>query len=370
MDNQQNQQGSANPPQSQPIQPQPELAASSSEGAAIPANPSRKIEIDREAALRTIREVLAGPEWSYKLSGAHERIAGGHLPLSGVPSAPAVTHTPERPALGLGMYGLQAHYIVPCSGDQTCTGLLARADGPIGRPQWSSVRCPHHGHIVVRLAAEHGWHKRVQIAHIPAHYLELVTTGAWPGPLAESPSGEVFQVAQAAAAAENTDSMLLMGPHGIGKTAIATWLFYERVRYRGERGLWASVPDLLESLRPGPTQDQALLGRAKSCDILLLDDLGAEKPSAWTSDILFQVIGYRYDHLRATIVTSNLPLYNVVAGPGEALDLPEGSYPPGTLEAHCGKRLCNRLMDPMVYLMLYWQSDNLRLGPVIPSRES
>jgi DNA replication protein DnaC len=42
-------------------------------------------------------------------------------------------------------------------------------------------------------------------------------------------------------------------------------------------------------------------------DVLVLDDLGAEKSSDWTLSMLYHVINERYNERRTTIITSNLP---------------------------------------------------------------
>ena len=38
----------------------------------------------------------------------------------------------------------------------------------------------------------------------------------------------------------------------------------------------------------------------------MLDDLGKEKRTEWTEQILFDVINHRYEHLLPTIVTTNI----------------------------------------------------------------
>lgn len=43
----------------------------------------------------------------------------------------------------------------------------------------------------------------------------------------------------------------------------------------------------------------------KNIPVLVLDDIGKEKKSAWTQQILFDVINFRYEHLLPTIITTN-----------------------------------------------------------------
>jgi DNA replication protein DnaC len=43
-------------------------------------------------------------------------------------------------------------------------------------------------------------------------------------------------------------------------------------------------------------------------DLLVLDDLGAQAPTAWSDEKLFQLTNYRYTRRLPTIVTTNLNL--------------------------------------------------------------
>jgi DNA replication protein DnaC len=40
-------------------------------------------------------------------------------------------------------------------------------------------------------------------------------------------------------------------------------------------------------------------------DILVLDDMGAEKTSGWVNDRLYAIINHRYERKKTTIITSN-----------------------------------------------------------------
>ncbi|MFB9399100.1 ATP-binding protein [Streptomyces echinatus] len=42
------------------------------------------------------------------------------------------------------------------------------------------------------------------------------------------------------------------------------------------------------------------------CPPLLQDDLGAAKTSEWTEELTYRLINHRYEHLRPTLITSNL----------------------------------------------------------------
>lgn len=100
-------------------------------------------------------------------------------------------------------------------------------------------------------------------------------------------------------------NLLFLGPVGTGKTHAA--VAAARVRYfsHNESPRFWPVVELLDALRPGGPEDAmeaAMLAR-----LLILDDLGAEKPTEWTAERLYAVINRRWMNEYVTIATSNLP---------------------------------------------------------------
>ena len=76
-------------------------------------------------------------------------------------------------------------------------------------------------------------------------------------------------------------------------------------------------------------------------DLLVLDDLGAEKTSEWVEETLNLIVNTRYNERRATIFTSNYP------------DLPPDSNPAViTLHDRIGFRMRSRLHEMCDFLDL------------------
>jgi DNA replication protein DnaC len=97
--------------------------------------------------------------------------------------------------------------------------------------------------------------------------------------------------------------LLLIGSVGTGKTHLATAVLRCAQKIGFPFG-FVITPDLMDELRPGKDDGQ-LADTVKSKHVLLLDDLGTEKPSDWVSEKLYQLINYRYNYELPTLITSN-----------------------------------------------------------------
>lgn len=126
-------------------------------------------------------------------------------------------------------------------------------------------------------------------------------------------------------AVNQKEGFMLTGRVGNGKTHLVRGIAHEvRAQYRTV--LYTSVPYLLEHLR-GPTgADMEMVLKAMiQADVVVWDDLGAEKPTEWTLDRLYLLLDARYEAEKPVLVTSN------------------GS--PAQLEQRLGARIVSRLME-------------------------
>jgi DNA replication protein DnaC len=133
------------------------------------------------------------------------------------------------------------------------------------------------------------------------------------------------------------EGLYLTGQVGTGKThsawaALAAWCMASGVQPHGEEPpsvdwggpqrriapnvIFARLTDLLDDLRPGEAAVQAIRDCQRAA-LLIVDDIGAEKPSEWTQERVYSVIDHRYANCQPLIVTSNLPPSKLAGQIGE-----------------------------------------------------
>jgi DNA replication protein DnaC len=103
-----------------------------------------------------------------------------------------------------------------------------------------------------------------------------------------------------------SSGLVLNGPTGCGKTWQAFGAWHTVAQRTGCRAVAVAVPAFLDSLRPGRTP-VAELADVERAELLLLDDLAAERASEWTVELVYRLIDARWNACLPTIITVNAP---------------------------------------------------------------
>jgi DNA replication protein DnaC len=144
--------------------------------------------------------------------------------------------------------------------------------------------------------------------------------------------------------------LLLMGPSGVGKTHLAVASLKEFMR-RGHAGVFCDYRELLKEIQASynpasESTEMRILEPIRNAEILVMDDLGASKPSAWVLDIIGLVLNARYNERRMTILTTNY--FDETANAEPAPRLPGGQrvvVKEDALADRIGARMRSRLYE-------------------------
>jgi DNA replication protein DnaC len=104
--------------------------------------------------------------------------------------------------------------------------------------------------------------------------------------------------------------LLLVGTIGTGKTHLAVGIAKSLIREKGIPCLFYDYRELLKEIQNSynssvQTTELALLKPVFDAEVLVLDELGAVRPSEWVWDTVSLILNTRYNDNRTTIITTN-----------------------------------------------------------------
>ncbi|HWX56643.1 MAG TPA: ATP-binding protein [Verrucomicrobiae bacterium] len=106
------------------------------------------------------------------------------------------------------------------------------------------------------------------------------------------------------------EGLLFTGPIGVGKTHLAVGILQELVRNKGVQCLFCDYRELLKEIQNSynpsvQTTELEILRPVFDAEVLLLDELGAIRPTEWVWDTVSHILNYRYNEKKTTLITTN-----------------------------------------------------------------
>jgi DNA replication protein DnaC len=106
--------------------------------------------------------------------------------------------------------------------------------------------------------------------------------------------------------------ILFMGSVGVGKTHLAIGIIRALIDKMGVSCLFYESGSLLKTIQDSysgisRTSELSVLAPVFETEVLVLDELGANVPTDWVRDTMYQIINKRYNDRKLTIFTTNFP---------------------------------------------------------------
>jgi DNA replication protein DnaC len=141
--------------------------------------------------------------------------------------------------------------------------------------------------------------------------------------------------------------LLLTGSIGVGKTHLAVGILQALVSERGATGLFFDYRDLLKQVQNSYNSqvretELEILRPVFEAEVLVLDELGASKPTEWVWDTVAHILNTRYNDRRTTIITTNY------ANGAPLSTVTDGRVREETLGDRIGERMRSRLQEMCV----------------------
>ena len=143
--------------------------------------------------------------------------------------------------------------------------------------------------------------------------------------------------------------LLIIGTIGTGKTHLAVGIIKELILNRGISCLFYDYRELLKEIQNSynsavQTTELDVLRPVFDTDVLVLDELGAVKPTEWVWDTVSLILNTRYNDNRTTIITTNFE-DQPAAAVSNSISPARASSRGETLGDRIGERMRSRLHE-------------------------
>jgi DNA replication protein DnaC len=227
----------------------------------------------------------------------------------------------------------------PVDGPQTCAVCGGTGWKDVGSGEKRVTRCDCFLQMQTRYL--------LGLSEIPARYLDCFFSNYESGGNDGLGAAKLKIETWAEQYPLDSTGLLLIGPSGVGKTHLSVAIL-KRLTQKGIRCLFCDYRELLKKIQNSynpsvQTTELGLLRPIFETPVILLDDLGAVKPSEWVWDTVSLVLNARYNNKLTTIITSNF-----LDGPSaaaERVDGPRRASREETLGDRIGERMRSRLFE-------------------------
>jgi len=157
--------------------------------------------------------------------------------------------------------------------------------------------------------------------------------------------------------------LLLTGSIGVGKTHLAVGILHSLIVEKGVRGMFCDYRELLKQIQHSynpqvATTELEILRPVFEAEVLVLDELGASKPTEWVWDTVAHILNTRYNDKRTTIITTNY----ADAPPGGIATGPRNAMRDETLGDRIGERMRSRLAEMCVTVQMNGMDFRQKVG--------
>lgn len=137
--------------------------------------------------------------------------------------------------------------------------------------------------------------------------------------------------------------LVISGPTGCGKTHLISALVNELLEREHRVRFWNTI-SLFQAIQASFDNryeyGDDIIADCDSAEVLVLDDVGTEKPSEWTRSTFYSILNSRIDDMLPTILTTNLTL--------------------GELAGNLDSRIASRLSDKRCFTKISARADDFR----------
>jgi DNA replication protein DnaC len=181
---------------------------------------------------------------------------------------------------------------------------------------WRMVPVEHNGRTVEQarrcecILQQHG-KRLLEAARIPPRYKHCeLSNFEHEGPFQSLAKAHMASLRFAEEYPLESAGLLFVGPIGCGKTHLAVGIVKELISKKNIPCLFYDYRELLKEIQNSwnasvQVTEMEVLRPVFDAEVLVLDELGAAKPTEWVWDTVSHILNTRYNDKRTTIITTN-----------------------------------------------------------------